>query len=602
MGAAGVSRHPNRSRIVWIGESTARGFFYEPAYTPAQAIQAALGMGAPGVQFEVIDLSSSGLQFQPLIERVYEALSYQPDAVAFLAGNNWRFGLPVDRDRLISRIRQRGPREVLALESELLSRRAQHFVQHICEHLVNTGIPALVVIPEYNLLDCGPSITATPRWLSNAGTQHWVELRGQAERALTERSTATALTITEELLQLESNCPTGVGAYLRGRALYAAGRVGDARECLRNARDYVEYPRLGSAGEHALRQACAAAGLPVIDLPLEFERADPDALPDRTRFHDHCHLTGKGIAFMARCVAESLVPILFDRDPHTISAETFEPHPELEAQAHLTAGCFVATWGQPDELVHFHFSQAAAFPRLRDAMALFADSYVHRYVPLVMSASWLRLWEESCPSLARFTKQEPREVARPMDSPIVSAAMRFSGVEQAAQLRRVAEQEHDIACVAPLDLLSDTYLKRDSAALWKGRVLHALAPTTSFVFLSNHPRPVNLSITWRRSPDVYQDRVCVSINELEVLAIDVSDHWSRCRTHIPSEAIRSGINVLTIHWPHRVILPPDIRHHLADAYESLDAGAWSRLTVGTPIPDWRPRFGHVDALRIECHA
>ena len=77
-----------RPRVVLLGESVARGYFYDPSYTPARVLEELLAAhGVPGV--EVIDLAKNDLGAQDLQALLLSALALQPDAFVIFSGNNW---------------------------------------------------------------------------------------------------------------------------------------------------------------------------------------------------------------------------------------------------------------------------------------------------------------------------------------------------------------------------------------------------------------------------------------------------------------------------------------------------------------------------------
>lgn len=78
-----------RQRVVLIGESVARGYFYPPHLTPARVLEALLGVaGIPGGA-EVVDLAKNDLDGLALGALVNASLALQPDAIVLFAGNNW---------------------------------------------------------------------------------------------------------------------------------------------------------------------------------------------------------------------------------------------------------------------------------------------------------------------------------------------------------------------------------------------------------------------------------------------------------------------------------------------------------------------------------
>ena len=88
---ADIERIPpkgNRRRVVLLGESAARGYFYDPHYTFARAVADVLTFGGAN-DVEVIDLARTDAILQDLVELMQQAISLEPDVLLVFAGNNW---------------------------------------------------------------------------------------------------------------------------------------------------------------------------------------------------------------------------------------------------------------------------------------------------------------------------------------------------------------------------------------------------------------------------------------------------------------------------------------------------------------------------------
>lgn len=75
-------------RCVLLGESVARGFFFDPVHTPASMLSQALN-GASDESYEVIDLAATNATLNDLMRLLDEIPLLEPDVVVIWAGNNW---------------------------------------------------------------------------------------------------------------------------------------------------------------------------------------------------------------------------------------------------------------------------------------------------------------------------------------------------------------------------------------------------------------------------------------------------------------------------------------------------------------------------------
>jgi len=82
-----------KRRVLLIGESVARGYLYDPEFTPALALEKIVEphFGDDGI--EVIDLARTNLGYK-VRELAIAALPLEPDMAIIFAGNNWNTSSP----------------------------------------------------------------------------------------------------------------------------------------------------------------------------------------------------------------------------------------------------------------------------------------------------------------------------------------------------------------------------------------------------------------------------------------------------------------------------------------------------------------------------
>ncbi|MGB3469005.1 MAG: hypothetical protein WBA74_27215, partial [Cyclobacteriaceae bacterium] len=81
----------HKKRIVYLGESAARGFLLDPDYTPCIVLDKLLNANGSKDEFEVIDLAETNLTLDGISHRFKQCIALEPDMVIMLAGNNWIF-------------------------------------------------------------------------------------------------------------------------------------------------------------------------------------------------------------------------------------------------------------------------------------------------------------------------------------------------------------------------------------------------------------------------------------------------------------------------------------------------------------------------------
>src|SRR5882757_4690061 len=80
---------PNK-RIVLLGESVARGYFYDPRYNVATELRDILKQWDILAHNEVIDLAKVGCGPEELLGLARSCLVLKPDMIVVFAGNNWQ--------------------------------------------------------------------------------------------------------------------------------------------------------------------------------------------------------------------------------------------------------------------------------------------------------------------------------------------------------------------------------------------------------------------------------------------------------------------------------------------------------------------------------
>src|SRR5204862_313740 len=88
---------PSAALLFLLGESVARGFFYDPIFNPAIALRAMFATAAPGRPIEVVDLARTDQLLAPLQRLVEAAVALEPDVMVVFAGNNWHPAISFDR-------------------------------------------------------------------------------------------------------------------------------------------------------------------------------------------------------------------------------------------------------------------------------------------------------------------------------------------------------------------------------------------------------------------------------------------------------------------------------------------------------------------------
>ena len=205
-----------KRRVIFLGESVARGFLYDPLFNPAKALEMILQLHLGETEVEVIDLARTDLLMAGLLEVARSALVLQPDAAVIFAGNNWRPFVDLsstedlrDVPSIAMALGQQGVSGLKHAAEEWLAADSRRVVNQIASLYATKAIPVVWIIPEFNLGDWREPDTNAPH-LSNGGNREWIEQLDGARRALREDDMGAASESARKLVELDGGiCVAG---------------------------------------------------------------------------------------------------------------------------------------------------------------------------------------------------------------------------------------------------------------------------------------------------------------------------------------------------------------------------------------------------------
>jgi hypothetical protein len=370
---------PRGKRVLYFGESAARGFFYDPVVTPALLIERCL-KSSGSERIEVLDLARVGARSEAILDVARSSRHLAPDVVIAFAGNNWKFevmeGLPgAARSDEAHAVAEGGVAGLLRHRERLLARLGQHFVEEICQ-IFDGVAPVVFVIPESNLVDWTPEPLAPT--LGGGRDLGWQRWSAELERAWRAGDEDGVLECCATLHSLDG----GISDLAHRRAADIQLRRGKTEEALagyRRARDVrlwydiTDLAWLPSAGADAARKAAAESGAQIVDLPEILPGCAKSGVPDRSIFLDSCHFNSTGLRVVAAEIACHTAPILdLALTAQECAAALPDIDPTVEGGAQFCAAVAQAEFGQPAERIEFHAQAAVqAEPAALDAMARF---------------------------------------------------------------------------------------------------------------------------------------------------------------------------------------------------------------------------------------
>lgn len=539
---ASIPPKGRKRRVVYLGESVARGFFFDPAVTPAKMLGALLEVAEPG-RYEVIDLASNDLTTYELRCLLEGVPALEPDVVVVFAGNNWMARNKVAhvsgeraRKRAASAVRREGVAALARFAAQEIEESAKTVSRSIRTQLAALRVLGVVVVPEFNLAGWrAPSDEGTPWLHGNANGVWWTHARKQG------RASAQAM------------CSLDRGSTSRTLALLADAEPARARRLLMRARDARlwqlddQTPRCPAVVQEALR-AMGGRGIRIVDLPELIAKEASGAPPDGRFFLDYCHMTKDGLALTVRAIAARILG-----GPAPEVPATALPSRVDDARAHFAAAIHNAHWGQEERVFGPQLDRALALhASARDWMMQYVEMQGRRAPPLLTESAGSLLMEQE--QLGRFLLRYG--LGRSFDRDLVDAMLARIGDDSV--IRRVRVRRGNEWGVrsdgGEVQLLSAFFAPNQTSSSWpneKRNWLRATTPRLELAVPVAESTDLAISVTARSSKFTRGD-VAVSFNGHPVARIHLRRTWTTTTLAVPASRVRQGDdNVLSFDFSAR---------------------------------------------------
>jgi hypothetical protein len=608
-------KDPSSLRVIFTGESVARGWFYDPLYTPASVLEAVLNPTIDADRrVEVVDLArtSMGLEIDDLIR---SASCLNPDAVVIFAGNNWATSMHHrcrDRFDWEPRLRAGGIPAIKEFVEKELVAVSRKLVKQVSSYCRDAGVPVLWLVPEYNLGDWRDPATAAPPVCKSKSTE-WTSLACLVNEASSRGDFDAAGSLAERMLKIDGGI-SGLPFAVLAQCCKARGDDFGARKYLELARDARIWdpcrdwipPRAHSAVQRAIREEAEAAGDACIDLPALFEEHLGDPIPDRRLFLDHCHLNAEGIQISIAAAAARLTEVLplGRKSRDELLATCPKPSGAVESEVAFLSAIHNAHWWQSRDVIEHHCRRAIeASPHISDLMLAFLELQVRR-APRLMCRRAEEFSALGTEIVERYLAQGTfiRQRLETQLYRAVTACMEGQGVspDRLDELDRLRLEERS-AENGRIDLL-DYYYRAVSPhpqeLTWTLSDVPALEvfqthdfhrshwPTSEFHFPGRRRLPAKLTLTARLPQTASSNIIALHLNGMTLASLQCNAKWNTWDIVIAKEMLAEGHNVLTIDWPANDVDDEAILVEVAD-----------ELLSGVEIQPWQT-FGDIYTFTV----
>ena len=561
----------SKLRVVLIGESVARGYLYDPSFTPAMALQLILDEHFGKDQIEVIDLARTSLGYE-LKGLALAALQLQPDIAIIFAGNNWGFSQPAFTD--ISEIDQAIEAEGIAglkrVCDEYIERTVRTMATEIAAEYKNKNVPLIWMVPEFNLADWRQPFTNAP-YLPDNRNLEWIESLKEAQQALREGDVARAEQLAARAVELDQGT-CSAGYYVLAECRRLANDSCGERKYLELARDAQSWdlsvsfiPKPYAIAQQALREELPKYDCQVVDLPSVFRQYLNGEIPGVRLFVDYCHLTSEGMRVAmgaaASCVLRTLKGV--DVPLSALAREHVAPPATIEAEAFFLAAIHCAHLYQRYEMVYQYCARALRYsPHIAEIMLNYIELQLVK-APLRMSEAEQQVFRLASPLIHRYLFQKHNE--KWLDKVLLTAmadALDEAGFHGRERLERLYREEHstrvgEVNLIDPFYCQSADQPQEFESLRWPylrmnsdPHYFRAYWPESKFVFVGEAGLAVKLSLTCRLSKlSLDEGKISIVCNGKPQVEIVIGKQWASWEIRIAGDVVRDGINEIEVHWP-----------------------------------------------------
>jgi hypothetical protein len=551
------------NRIVFTGESVARGYFYDPHYTPAKVLEEILS--SAGAEAEIVDLAKIDMTMEELLCTVKESMVLEPDIVVIFAGNNFYLNLLARLDNRQTQQLDHTPErnnfsDIFAeLENELgqaVDELMVFFEKLAAEH----RIKVLFVIPEYNLADWRVPQMAKPLPnLKNGKLLQWRDALEELPGLILKGDLERAERLSELLIALDLTHPAGY-EFMAQVKLKQQDLI-KAKEYFEVARDTsfrsVGRPRIFSViRSRILSKASISQDVRILDLPAIFATHLNGRIPGRHLFLDYCHLTAEGIqasmAHVAHIVLhhflQAAVPL---EEVMQYSCDSI-PDDETVSKAHFFAAIHNAHNNQGYDIIQHHCARSIeASGNITDFMLLFLDM-ASRKAPNVVCKSFEEVMSLMDEQRYHAGFSSPRN-SKLLDVTLTRAildVLKDKGIDHEPRMRTLQNEEHGVR-YRKVNLLESFYSKTDYDQR-VGRQLpyyQAFDLKSVFYLVAERGLPVEFRITCKSRSISGEEDLRIEINNIPVTTLRIDNKWGTNTFACDPDILTDGVNTVTIYWP-----------------------------------------------------
>lgn len=344
---------PHKKTIIYMGESVARGFVFDPVVTPAKLLKDKI---ARYDDYEIVDMACTGINASALLQTVQEVLELHPDMLVIHAGNNWWnawWGNP--SSQVTSSLIGLDIHQI----KDVITQQVALYIRFLLESIVNlckqTEVKLYFVLPEFNYSGWQNEF-AIPGWLDDKTAARWQEHVQNANNYLALHKFSEMHAECNMALVLD-NETSPLSLELMAKAEEGLGNTCVAKQYYQRSKDAVVWqytthtPRCPYFIEELIREIIGnSPDCELIDLPEIFYQRSGEIIPDKTLFVDYVHHSLKGMDWVSDALASAITQ-------KSITMNLSEVYEKDCAGSYILAALHNANYSQQEDVIEYWLSK-----------------------------------------------------------------------------------------------------------------------------------------------------------------------------------------------------------------------------------------------------
>jgi len=304
-----TTKSAGTKRIFILGESAAAGY-PEPAFSFSRILESLLRHACPEISWEIINTGVTAMNSHAIRLIAAQSARLEPDAAIIYMGNNEVVG-PYGPGSLLGG--SAAPLPVIRAVTWLRSTRTGQALQAFADWILRRGRPdnwsGMDMFQNAKVSADDPALEGVYRNLESNLREIIAAFRARGVPVILS-TVASNMTDCPPLGSAETK-DTARAFYEQGLALRATGRMAEAGDSLRRARDADTLRfRADSRINSIIKKVAAEENVPLVDAEEDFLQLQLSAAPDNAPlFFEHVHFTLEGNRELAVACARELADL-----------------------------------------------------------------------------------------------------------------------------------------------------------------------------------------------------------------------------------------------------------------------------------------------------